>query len=100
MEKLHAVAPGLLSVRLQEGLSGHHPLFPVDDIRHAFATPAEDLSREQSDEVGEVLVVIAREPISAARRSIDALPLRSRDALIRIYFRLLDQAASGQWPVH
>ena len=94
MDQLEAEAPGLLSVRLREGLCGHHPLFPVDEIRAAFASPDAPLSREQVRELGDVLLVIAREPIDAVRDTIEALPPSSRDALIRIYFRLLDRAAA------
>ena len=100
MEKLQALAPGLLSVRLREGLSGHHPLFPLDEIRRAFATPDVPRSREEASELSEALLIIAREPISSAREAISALPSPSRDALIRVYFRLLDQAADGQLVVH
>ncbi|HVP67218.1 MAG TPA: hypothetical protein VMT17_08135 [Anaeromyxobacteraceae bacterium] len=100
MEELQLLAPGLLSVRLREGLSGHHPLFPLDDIREAFAAPAAELSPKEAEEVGEALVVIARDPICDARHSIAAMPRASRDALIRLYFRLLDQAAAPPRSVH
>lgn len=100
MDTLELLAPGLLSVRLRESLTGHHPLFPPHEIRKAFATPDAPLSREEASELGEALVVIAREPISLAREAIAALPSSSRDALIRLYFRLLGEAASGHPLVH
>lgn len=101
MDKVQQVlVPGLLSVRLRESLSGHHPLFPPDEIRKAFAAPQAPLSREEASELGEALLVIAREPISSAREVIAALPSQSRDALIRFYFRLLDQAAEGRPIIH
>jgi len=100
MDKLEAVAPGLLSVRLREGLSGHHPLFPIDEIRTAFAGADAPLSHEHTRQLGDVLLVIAREPIASARATIEALAPSSRDALIRLYFRLLDRAAEERPAVH
>ncbi|HEY6106667.1 MAG TPA: hypothetical protein VIV59_11830 [Anaeromyxobacteraceae bacterium] len=37
MDKLEEIAPRRLSLRVREGLSGHHPLFDLDAIRRAFA---------------------------------------------------------------
>jgi len=51
MDNLEEIAPGRLSLRLREGLSGHHPLFDLDAIRRAFAGPDEPVSRERSNEV-------------------------------------------------
>jgi len=100
MGNLESEAPGLLSVRVREGLCGHHLLFPVDEIRAAFASPGAALTKEQASQLGEALVVIAREPISAARDTIEALPAALRSALIRLYFRLLDRAARERPEIH
>ena len=85
-------APGRLSVILVEGLRGHHPLFEADDIRAAFSVPDKPLDALAADQVGQALLAIAREPAHAARGAIDALSPRSKTALIRVYFRLLDRA--------
>ena len=92
MEKLATQAPGRLSVILIEGLRGHHPLFEPDEIRAAFAVPDRPLTATDADEVGQALLAMAREPAHAARGAIDALPPKSRIALIRVYFRLLERA--------
>jgi hypothetical protein len=91
-EKLTMQAPGRLSVILVEGLRGHHPLFEADDIRAAFSVPDKPLDALAADQVGQALLAIAREPAHAARGAIDALSPRSKTALIRVYFRLLDRA--------
>jgi DNA-directed RNA polymerase specialized sigma24 family protein len=92
VEKLTMQAPGRLSVILVEGLRGHHPLFEPDEIRAAFQVPDKPLDALAADQVGQALLAIAREPAHAARGAIDALSPRSRTALIRVYFRLLDRA--------
>jgi hypothetical protein len=91
-EKLTMQAPGRLSVILIEGLRGHHPLFDPDEIRAAFQVPDRPLDALAADQVGQALLAIAREPAHAARGAIDALSPRSKVALIRVYFRLLDRA--------
>lgn len=91
-ERLTMQAPGRLSVILVEGLRGHHPLFEADDIRAAFSVPDKPLDALAADQVGQALLAIAREPAHAARGAIDALSPRSKTALIRVYFRLLDRA--------
>lgn len=90
--KLASSAPGRLSVILSEGLRGHHPLFEPEEIRAAFQVPDRPLNALDADEVGQVLLAIAREPAHAARGVIDALSPPSRVALIRVYFRLLERA--------
>ena len=90
--KLASAAPGRLSVILSEGLRGHHPLFEPEEIRAAFQVPDRPLNALDADEVGQVLLTIAREPAHAARGVIDALSPPSRVALIRVYFRLLERA--------
>lgn len=92
MEKLATIGPGRLAVILAEGLRGHHPLFEPDEIREAFAVPEGPLTPLDADQVGQALLAIAREPAHTAREAIDALPLPSRVALIRVYFRLLERA--------
>jgi len=99
-EKLETIAPGRLSVRLREALSGHHPLFEPGEIRAAFEAPDLPMGRLQADEVGEALLAMAREPLRAVRTLIESLEPASRDALVRLYFRLLDRAAEEKRAVH
>ena len=99
-EKLESIAPGRLSVRLREGLKGHHPLFRAEEIRAAFTAPDVPMRREQATEVGQALLAMAREPLLSARDLIESLAPASRDALIRLYFRLLDRAAADRPSVH
>lgn len=92
MDKLASNAPGHLSRRIQEGLRGHHPLFDAEHIREAFAVDDRAVAPEDSDEIGEVLLSICRDPLDVARIAVDALAPEVRLALIRLYFRLLDRA--------
>jgi DNA-directed RNA polymerase specialized sigma24 family protein len=92
IEKLATLAPGRLSVLVEEGLRGHHLLFDFEAIRAAFEAPDEVVTPDEANLVGEALLVICREPLDTARASIDALPPDARTALIRLYFRLLDRA--------
>jgi hypothetical protein len=96
-ERLETIAPGRLSARLREGLSGHHPLFDPSQIRAAFEGPDRPMGTGQARRVGEVLLAIAREPLGTARLRIASLDSSSREALVRLYFRLLDRAA-GERP--
>jgi hypothetical protein len=99
-EKLAELAPGRLSLRLRESLAGHHLLFDEEFIRAAFARPATPMSKGDADAVGEALLAIAREPLTAARDVVAALEPTARDALIRLYFRLLDRAGEGKAELH
>ncbi|WP_242393061.1 hypothetical protein [Anaeromyxobacter oryzisoli] len=92
IQKLSTIAPGRLSVLVEEGLRGHHLLFDFEEIRAAFATPDEPVTADEADLVGEALLVICREPLATARATVEALPRDARVALIRLYFRLLDRA--------
>lgn len=92
IEKLATLASGRLSAILSEGLCGHHPLFDPDAIRAAFDAPAEVVDRDDALAIGKVLLSICREPLATARGAVDALDPQARDALIRLYFRLLDRA--------
>ena len=99
-EKLEAVAPGRLSVRLRMALGGHHPLFEPHEIRDAFAGPDRPMGRPEAEAVGAALLAMAREPLAAARARIASLDSRSRHALVRLYFRLLDRAAEERPSIH
>jgi len=46
------------------------------------------MSKVDADAVGEALLAIARQPLTAAREVVAALEPTARDALIRLYFRL------------
>ncbi len=100
MDKLVEIAPGKLSLRLREGLSGHHPLFDLDAIRRAFAGPDGPVSHQRASRVGEALLAMAREPLTSARSHIATLTPEVRDAVIRLYFRLLDRASERKPPLH
>ncbi len=100
IEKLAREAPGRLSLLLSEGLRGHHLLFGPDEIRHAFAAPDEVVTREQADALGGALLAICRDPVDVARGSVAALDPRTRVALIRLYFRLLEKACADADPRH
>jgi hypothetical protein len=100
MDKFEEIAPGRLSSLLREGLSGHHPLFDLDAIRRAFASPDQPVSRERANQVGEALLAMAREPLGSARSHMAALAPEARDAVIRLYFRLLDRAGGSKAPLH
>ncbi len=92
MEKLAIISLGRLSQLLRAGLVGHHPLFDPAAIRAAFQEPEGPVSRLEADEVGRALVAMAREPLPLARTMVQGLTPAARDALIRLYFRLLDRA--------
>ncbi len=92
MEKLAIIPLGRLSQLLRTGLGGHHPLFDSAAIREAFQGPEGPVSRNEADEVGRALVAMAREPLPLARSMVQGLTPSARDALIRLYFRLLDRA--------
>ncbi len=100
MERLSTIAPGRLSSRLREGLCGHHPLFDAAAIRAAFEAPDVPVSHENADEIGQALLAIAREPLSTARVAVSGMSPSARDALIRLYFRLLDRAAEAKLVLH
>lgn len=97
-EKQLALAPGRLSALLKGGLSGHHPLFELEAIREAFSAVEEDraVSADEADEVGSALLSIASDPLPRARLAVEGLRPSAREALIRLYFRLLDQAEEAQ----
>jgi hypothetical protein len=99
-EKLETIAPGRLSIRLRAALQGHHPLFEPDEIRSAFAGPDRPMGRPETEAVGAALLAMAREPLPAARARIASLDARSRHALVRLYFRLLERAAEERPSIH
>jgi hypothetical protein len=85
-------APGRLSQLLREGLRGHHWLFDSDAIRAAFEIPDAPVNGNDADAVGKALLAMAQRPLPLARLAVDELNASARDALIRLYFRLLDRA--------
>jgi hypothetical protein len=99
-EKLAELAPGRLAALVSQGLRGHHLLFDRDEILAAFAYPEAPVAREDADVVGHALLTVCRDPLPAARTAIAALPEPARAALIRLYFRLLDQAEEERAAVH
>lgn len=99
-EKLANIAPGRLSSILTEGLRGYHLLFEPEEIRAAFAVPDAPLTRDEAAEVGEALLTICRDPLDAARGSVETLAPGVRVALIRLYFRLLDRAEEERRAQH
>jgi len=62
MERLETLAPGGLSVVLEEGLSGPPLRFDVEGIRAAFEGPDEPVTRAFASEVGQALLAMARDP--------------------------------------
>lgn len=92
MDKLENLAPGRLSLRLAEGLRGHHPLFDADQIREAFLAGEHPVTRADANAVGDALLAICESPLETARGAVEELEPRARLALIRLYFRLLDRA--------
>ena len=100
MDKLASNAPGHLSLRIREGLRGHHLLFDADQIREAFALPDRAVQREDADEIGQVLLSICRDPLGVARVAVNGLAPDARLALIRLYFRLLDRAEQERGLTH
>jgi hypothetical protein len=94
-------APGKLGDRLRASLSGHHPLFDVEDIRAALAADREEpFDPAHAVPVGDALVVLAREGFSVARSRIDALAPDAREQLIRLYFQLLARAREVRTVLH
>jgi hypothetical protein len=100
MDKLENLAPGRLSLRLAEGLRGHHPLFEPDHIREAFRAGDHPVTRADATAVGDALVAICESPLEAARGAVEGLSPRARLALIRLYFRLLDRAQEDLGQLH
>ncbi len=98
MDEKLALAPGRLSALLKGGLSGHHPLFELDAIREAFSAAEEDrsVSPDEADEVGSALLTIASDPLPRARLAVEELRPSAREALIRLYFRLLGQTEAAK----
>jgi hypothetical protein len=99
-EKLETLAPGRLSGRLRQSLRGHHPLFEPEQIRDAFDGPDVPMGVPEARAVEAALLAMAREPLAAARARIAGLDARSRRALVRLWFRLLDRAAEERPSVH
>jgi hypothetical protein len=92
---------GRLGDRLRGSLSGHHPLFEVEDIRAALASgPERSLDPAHADEVGRTLVALARDGYSQARLRVETLAPGARDALIRLYFRLLERSREVRDTLH
>ena len=85
------LAPGRLGDLLRGARSGHHPLFAPAEIRRAFESPEVPVNRDNAGELGEVLIALARDP-SAGQAVVQRLSDRSRSALIRVYFRLLERS--------
>jgi hypothetical protein len=98
MEKLSTIAPGRLSTLLELGLRGHHPLFEAGAIREAFSAGGLEnaVAREEAGDVGQALLAICRDPPEVARDAVEAMPAPARISLIRLYFRLLDRAATEE----
>jgi hypothetical protein len=94
-------APGKLGDRLRGSLSGHHPLFDVEDIRAALAADRNaPLDPAHAGPVGDALVVLARDGFSVARTRVDALAPDAREQLIRLYFQLLARAREVRTVLH
>jgi hypothetical protein len=92
---------GMLGDRLRGSLSGHHPLFELEDIRAALAKgPEGPLDPAHADEVGKTLVALARDGYSRARLRVETLAPGARDALIRLYFRLLERSREVRGNLH
>ena len=73
---------------------GHHALFERDAIRHALIDPDEEFG--DSDTVVRVLHQVIHhltqlETLAEQREFIDEQPMRIKNLLIQLYFRLLDQ---------
>ena len=94
--------PGRLWTRLQGSLSGHHPLFEVEDIRAALSTDpgGAPLPPEHANDVGEALLALARDAFPEARHRVDTLAPGARDAVIRLYFRLLERSREVSGVLH
>ena len=93
--------PGRLGDRLRGSLSGHHPLFDVEDIRAALAAePERSLDAADAHEVGRMLVALSREGYPQVRMRVETLAPGPRDALIRLYFRLLERSREVRTRLH
>ena len=73
---------------------GHHALFERDAIRSALINPTEEFG--DSDTVVRVLHQVIHhltqlDTLTEQREFIDEQPLRIKNVLIQLYFRLLDQ---------
>ena len=100
MEEPTIVPPGRLSDRLRCSLCGHHPLFEVEDIRAALAGEAAPLDAAHANDVSQTLVALSRDPYMQARHRVDTLSPGARDALIRLYFRLLERSREVRGTLH
>ena len=101
MAEAKGEASGRLGDRLRGSLSGHHPLFEVEEIRAALANgPEGSLDPGHADVVGKALVALARDGYSQARLRVENLPPGARDALIRLYFRLLERSREVRSTLH
>ena len=92
MDEFHGQVPGRLRERLRGSLSGHHPLFEVEDIRSALRDAQTVLDERSAKQVADALLVLARDGFGSARNHVDGLQPRTRDALIRVYFAMLERA--------
>jgi hypothetical protein len=94
-------ASGRLGDRLRASLSGHHPLFDLEDIRAALAAePLRALDPAHADEVGKTLVALSRDAFPLVRMRVETLAPDARDALIRLYFRMLERSSEVRTKVH
>lgn len=102
MDDFDGEAPGRLGERLRGSLSGHHPLFDIEDIRGALALAADTpvIDPAHADEVGRTLVAFAQEGFGNVRNRVESLPPAARQSLIRLYFRLLSRAREVRGRVH
>lgn len=101
MAEANIDVPGRLGERLRGSLSGHHPLFEVEDIRAALtAEPERSLDPAHADEVGRMLVALSREAYPQVRMRVETLAPGARDALIRLYFRLLERSREVRTRLH
>jgi hypothetical protein len=84
-EKLEAIAPGRLSIRLRTALAGHHPLFETHEIRDAFSGPDRPMGRPEAEAVGAALLAMAY----AVGRPADPRTLAAQEEARR--------AGAGMW---
>jgi hypothetical protein len=103
MDEFDGEAPGRLGERLRGSLSGHHPLFDIEDIRGALARGNPDappIDPAHADEVGQTLIALAQDGFGDVRSRVDSLSPAAREGLIRLYFRLLSRAREVRGRVH
>jgi hypothetical protein len=102
MDDFDGEAPGRLGERLRGSLSGHHPLFDIEDIRGALALAGDVAVIDPAyvDEVRRTLVALAEEAFGNVRSRVESLPPGARQGLIRLYFRLLSRAREVRGRVH